>query len=162
MRISAWTSAVCSAGLAQGQRVAVEVFRSCRECGAGRACAYRRCERNGLATMYGFVSVDTGPGLWGGYATHQYLAPDSMVLPVPDGLDPVVATLFNPLGAGIRWGATVPGTGPGDAVAVLGCGVRGLSAAVARSEEHTSELQSLMSISYAVFCLKKKQTDSRQ
>src|SRR3546814_11328951 len=28
--------------------------------------------------------------------------------------------------------------------------------AVARSEEHTSELQSLMRISYAVFCLKKK------
>src|SRR3546814_8648910 len=30
--------------------------------------------------------------------------------------------------------------------------VRGIE----RSEEHTSELQSLMSISYAVFCLKKK------
>src|SRR3546814_3373036 len=30
-----------------------------------------------------------------------------------------------------------------------------------RSEEHTSELQSLMRISYAVFCLKKKKT-SRQ
>src|SRR3546814_7602655 len=29
-------------------------------------------------------------------------------------------------------------------------------AVVARSEEHTSELQSLMRISYAVFCLKKK------
>src|SRR3546814_5505298 len=29
----------------------------------------------------------------------------------------------------------------------------------ARSEEHTSELQSLMRISYAVFCLKKKKTD---
>src|SRR3546814_10460227 len=29
-------------------------------------------------------------------------------------------------------------------------------AASARSEEHTSELQSLMRISYAVFCLKKK------
>src|SRR3546814_5607998 len=28
-----------------------------------------------------------------------------------------------------------------------------------RSEEHTSELQSLMRISYAVFCLKKKQQD---
>src|SRR3546814_7323068 len=27
-----------------------------------------------------------------------------------------------------------------------------------RSEQHTSELQSLMRISYAVFCLKKKQT----
>src|SRR3546814_9673667 len=29
---------------------------------------------------------------------------------------------------------------------------------IARSEEHTSELQSLMRISYAVFCLKKKTT----
>src|SRR3546814_3609193 len=29
---------------------------------------------------------------------------------------------------------------------------------ISRSEEHTSELQSLMRISYAVFCLKKKQT----
>src|SRR3546814_3757355 len=29
-----------------------------------------------------------------------------------------------------------------------------------RSEEHTSELQSLMRISYAVFCLKKKSTNN--
>src|SRR3546814_8975081 len=37
---------------------------------------------------------------------------------------------------------------------------RGLAPAFAgdRSEEHTSELQSLMRISYAVFCLKKKKT----
>src|SRR3546814_1933031 len=32
------------------------------------------------------------------------------------------------------------------------------SATACRSEEHTSELQSLMRISYAVFCLKKKTT----
>src|SRR3546814_4502763 len=32
----------------------------------------------------------------------------------------------------------------------------GLQRAAVRSEEHTSELQSLMRISYAVFCLKKK------
>src|SRR3546814_4433727 len=31
-----------------------------------------------------------------------------------------------------------------------------------RSEEHTSELQSLMRISYAVFCLKKKKTTKKQ
>src|SRR3546814_5518320 len=30
-----------------------------------------------------------------------------------------------------------------------------------RSEEHTSELQSLMRISYAVFCLKKKKTTKK-
>src|SRR3546814_5209216 len=33
-------------------------------------------------------------------------------------------------------------------------------AAVLRSEEHTSELQSLMRISYAVFCLKKKKNNT--
>src|SRR3546814_8261898 len=32
--------------------------------------------------------------------------------------------------------------------------------AMVRSEEHTSELQSLMRISYAVFCLKKKQKEA--
>src|SRR3546814_5302553 len=32
----------------------------------------------------------------------------------------------------------------------------GLSGSAGKSEEHTSELQSLMRISYAVFCLKKK------
>src|SRR3546814_10531948 len=36
-----------------------------------------------------------------------------------------------------------------------------LGASGTRSEEHTSELQSLMRISYAVFCLKKKNTDNK-
>src|SRR3546814_9493216 len=34
-------------------------------------------------------------------------------------------------------------------------------ATIRRSEEHTSELQSLMRISYAVFCLKKKQIENK-
>src|SRR3546814_10844304 len=38
----------------------------------------------------------------------------------------------------------------------------GLCKAGERSEEHTSELQSLMRISYAVFCLKKKNTLEQQ
>src|SRR3546814_6548250 len=42
--------------------------------------------------------------------------------------------------------------GRGAARSLRGAGVDG------RSEEHTSELQSLMRISYAVFCLKKKKT----
>src|SRR3546814_2388155 len=39
-----------------------------------------------------------------------------------------------------------------------GEGLGKIGVLVARSEEHTSELQSLMRISYAVFCLKKKTT----
>src|SRR3546814_947154 len=44
-----------------------------------------------------------------------------------------------------------------------GMGVSTSLTATLRSEEHTSELQSLMRISYAVFCLKKKtrQQDKR-
>src|SRR3546814_18150103 len=44
----------------------------------------------------------------------------------------------------------------------LPSGKRGRAINPARSEEHTSELQSLMRISYAVFCLKKKKTQKKQ
>src|SRR3546814_3939266 len=47
-----------------------------------------------------------------------------------------------------------PGTSTTRSVWMLLCSPRASSAL--RSEEHTSELQSLMRISYAVFCLKKK------
>src|SRR3546814_3983385 len=48
---------------------------------------------------------------------------------------------------------------------VVGVGLEGQAeqrdGAAARSEEHTSELQSLMRISYAVFCLKKKKLNNK-
>ncbi len=101
-------------GVDQGDRVAVEVFRSCRQCEQCASGKYRRCVRNGLATMFGFVDAEIEPGLWGGYATHLHLPSDSMLLPIPDQLDAVLATVFNPLGAGIRWGGVLrsrPGPG---------------------------------------------------
>ena len=107
---------------------------SCRAatCDACRSGAYQRCERHGLADMYGFVDVDRAPGLWGGYAEHQYLAPDSMLRPVPDDARPGrrrrCSTRSAPASAGR---VTVPGTRAGDVVAVLGPGVRGLSACAA-------------------------------
>lgn len=125
-------------GVTEGQRVAVEVFRSCRECEPCARGEYRRCVRNGLATMFGFVDADIEPGLWGGYGTHLHLPSDAMLLPIPDDLDPVLATVFNPLGAGIRWGATIPETDDGDVVVVLGPGIRGLCAAVAAKEAGAS------------------------
>src|SRR3546814_9766954 len=42
--------------------------------------------------------------------------------------------------------------------AAIGVHLFRVKAQFLRSEEHTSELQSLMRISYAVFCLKKKKT----
>src|SRR3546814_2386793 len=51
-------------------------------------------------------------------------------------------------------GAAIPAGAEARARVLIGQVLRQLEAA-ARSEEHTSELQSLMRISYAVFCLKK-------
>jgi alcohol dehydrogenase len=117
--------------VATGDRVAVEVFQSCRACESCVAGDFRHCRNHGIGDSYGFVPTDRTPGLWGGYARYQYLSPDSMLLKVPVTLDPVTATLFNPMGAGVRWAATLPGTGPGDVVAILGPGIRGLCSLVA-------------------------------
>src|SRR5438132_9178907 len=57
-----------------------------------------------------------------------------MVLALPGDLDRVIATLLNPLGAGIGWTVAVGGGREGDVVVVLGPGIRGLSACVAAKE----------------------------
>lgn len=118
-------------GLQAGERVALEVFQRCGRCQACRSGAYPLCRQHGLRDSYGNNPLDAGSGLWGGYASHIMLTADALVHRVPAGVDPALATLFNPLGAGIRWGATLPGVGEGDVVAVLGPGLRGLSAVAA-------------------------------
>src|SRR3546814_1240618 len=64
--------------------------------------------------------------------------------------------LFNPIATGMATGLLI-----GVMLVVYGifaiiAGVSSLSRSARRSEEHTSELQSLMRISYAVSCVKKK------
>src|SRR3546814_3055309 len=71
------------------------------------------------------------------------------------------------LPAGLRWNrrndpaCAYPPGASGDAPAAGKGERRPTIEASARSEEHTSELQSLMRISYAVFCLKKKKNNSQ-
>src|SRR3546814_8961866 len=59
-----------------------------------------------------------------------------------------------PPGSGFIWS----GNGRGLGTSTTATGFAGSGSG--RSEEHTSELQSLMRISYAVFCLKKKKKTS--
>src|SRR3546814_5970711 len=49
-----------------------------------------------------------------------------------------------------------------DSYRILEAGDVDIDALGSRSEEHTSELQSLMRISYAVFCLKKKKKQTKK
>src|SRR3546814_6767089 len=66
-----------------------------------------------------------------------------------------------PRSFGPRWRLFRSGGGHHDAgPAWPAAGVEGTRLDI-RSEEHTSELQSLMRISYAVFCLKKKTTHNK-
>lgn len=125
-------------GVDVGDRVALEVFQSCGKCRACLAGNYRRCENHGVSDMYGYISIEKPPSLWGGYSTYQYLSPDSIVHKIPKDLDPVIATLFNPLGAGFRWAVELPSTKTGDIVAILGPGIRGLASVIAAKEAGAS------------------------
>jgi alcohol dehydrogenase len=118
-------------GLAPGDRVAVEVFQACGACEHCRRGASMLCTRHGLRDMYGATPVEVPPALWGGYATHVVVTRDARVHRVPSSLDPVDATLFNPLGAGMRWAVQLPRLEAGATVAILGPGIRGLCALVA-------------------------------
>src|SRR3546814_6280758 len=116
MRISEWSSYVCSSDLAAGCRLP---RRAARRAPAGPGLARRRAGR------------------------------------AADRQRPDPGDAQGRRGAAAGQRATAPARGlvrsRRQARAAGGADARGR-----RSEEHTSELQSLMRISYAVFCLKKK------
>src|SRR3546814_5430 len=75
-------------------------------------------------------TVGIGVNRNGAFAEYV-VVPSSNLWPIPDEIPSELAAFFDPFGNAAH-------------------------CALERSEEHTSELQSLMRISYAVFCLKKK------
>src|SRR3546814_5767715 len=106
--------------------------------------------RNSDVVLWGdgegaYLSLSVRPGVSGTYGA-------------PSGLGPMVRDSALPEDAGAAWlsepddprGATMWWVQPSGDLWIL------------RSEEHTSELQSLMRISYAVFCLKKKKQHTTQ
>src|SRR3546814_9824049 len=120
MRISDWSSDVCSSDLHRRRLRALQVH------GHGQAR-----DPDVGAAFEPFVVADAGEALAAPGVAPGVLQPEAVAVVGDDG-ECVVAhrrLLF-----------------PGDAAA----GRR------VRSEEHTSDIQSLMRISYAVFCLKKK------
>src|SRR3546814_9030886 len=95
----------------------------------------------GLIATYKDVSVDPIDAAERDYT--EYLAPPTTVYP----------------GSDLRSGLLSAHQLVGDAVELRLDALR--SRRDQRSEEHTSELQSLMRISYAVFCLKKKKNNNQ-
>src|SRR3546814_8091949 len=120
MRISDWSSDVCSSDLSNGGGFTIRGF------GADRISQ----------TLDGLPLNDSG-----NYAlyTNQQVDPEILEqVSVNLGVTDVDSPTASAVGGTINIRTRVPSD--------------------ERSEEHTSELQSLMRISYAVFCLKKKKT----
>lgn len=96
--------------------------------GCGRCAACARFESRACRTRggtYGYTDVTKPPHLWGGYAEHMYLCPHSVVKKMDPRIPAGVAVMFNPLAAGLSWAGSIPATGPGDRVVILGAGQRG-------------------------------------
>lgn len=116
----------------EGDRVVVEGIIACGhcfQCAIGNATL---CEAN---LGYGlYQSTNSAPGLWGGYASHMYLHPNSLVHKVSDAIPRDVLSLFNPLANGVRWAYEAPNTQIGETVVIEGPGQRGILCAVAARE----------------------------
>jgi threonine dehydrogenase-like Zn-dependent dehydrogenase len=111
-------------GVDEGDRVAVRSGYGCGRCEACGRGEPRACPRRG--GTYGYTDVGKPPHLWGGYAEYMYLSPHSVLKKMDPSIPAAVAVMFNPLAAGLSWAGSVPGTGPGDRVVILGAGQRGL------------------------------------
>lgn len=118
-------------GVDVGDRVAVETMLSCRFCEACLDGRYHLCRQR---RIYSYIPLSEEPGLWGAYAQYMFLHRNSIVHKMDPELPAQTAVLFNPLGAGFRWGVEMPRSGPGDTVVVLGPGQRGLACVLACRE----------------------------
>src|SRR3546814_3156552 len=144
VRISDWSSYVCSselAGRARGRAGGDDLRAAVRgDDGAGDGAADGHRGRPGdgvLGCRHRHHQHRPGAGRY--RRPRRYLRAAAGCRE----MDPVPRDAARQAGAADR---------PGDAEPRI------LAAVTGRSEEHTSELQSLMRISYAVFCLKKKKT----
>ncbi len=123
-------------GLKRGDRVAVEPHLSCGLCRSCLDGSYHLCKEvrpTGLPA-YGFLPLNYGHGLWGGYASHLHLVPRSILHRIPDEMPIELATQYQSLAAGVRWAVQVPKTAMGDSVLILGPGQRGLGSVIACRE----------------------------
>lgn len=125
-------------GVSLRDRVAVRSSYGCGRCEACRNYQPERCPTRG--GTYGFTPVDVGPALWGAFAEYMYLHPLSVVREVDARLPAALAVMFNPLAAGLSWGASVPGTESGDRVVIMGPGQRGLCSLVAALDAGASQV----------------------
>jgi threonine dehydrogenase-like Zn-dependent dehydrogenase len=121
-------------GVKLGDRVAIEPSLSCGRCERCLGGHYVSCSSlmpPGAPPAYGFTPADVGHGFWGGYSDYMHLHERTVLHKLPQDLPVAIASLYQPLAAGVRWAVQIPQTKLGDSVLVLGDGQRGLGSVVA-------------------------------
>lgn len=118
-------------GVKPGDRVAVEILIPCRNCDLCLMGQYQACRNRSFGAYSGNTLTTKPPALWGGYAEYLYLHPNAILHKVNKHIDPDVAVMFNPLGAGVRWAVHLGALEIGQTLLVLGPGQRGLCAVIA-------------------------------
>jgi threonine dehydrogenase-like Zn-dependent dehydrogenase len=101
----------------------------CRDCAHCAAGVFSSCEHS--LGAYGYRPFPAPTQLLGGFAECLYLHPNSVVHRISRDVPVEIASMFNTLAAGVRWAVQLGGVQPGDTVAVLGAGQRGIAAAMA-------------------------------
>ncbi len=120
----------------EGDRVAIEPVIPCGHCSQCVVGAYTRCETDSGYGLYHGTAV--APSLWGGYATHLYLHPRTMLHRLPGDVPADLMTLVNPLSNAVRWVYEVGKVGFGSTVVIEGPGQRGLLATLVAREAGAS------------------------
>jgi threonine dehydrogenase-like Zn-dependent dehydrogenase len=117
-----------------GDRIALEPSISCGRCDVcltGHSNGCQSLMPPGAPQAYGFTPTDVGHGLWGGYSQYMHLHERTIFHHVPDTLPVSLASLYQPLAAGVRWAVHLPELRLGASILILGGGQRGLGCVVA-------------------------------
>jgi threonine dehydrogenase-like Zn-dependent dehydrogenase len=126
-------------GFKEGDLVFLEHYLPCMNCewchmGEYRHCAATEWFYDPKAIRYGYTSMDTAPGLWGGFSHYLYLPLNAVLHKVPAGLSAEEAGIATPMSNGIQWSLIDGGVGFASTVLIQGPGQQGLCCLMAAKQ----------------------------
>src|ERR1700733_9393088 len=127
-------------GVNEGDRIVMEEYAPCGHCAYCLSGRYYICSGMKMEKMYGFLSLDTAPGLWGGYAEYVYLDSQAIIHKLAEDVPTNIAPFFVPLANGIRWTHLEGGVGIGSTVVIQGPGGQGLACTIAAKEAGAAQI----------------------
>lgn len=121
-------------GVGVGDRVVFERAIPCGHCEDCLSGGYQMCRRPGDSSgvyRYGSIPISIGHGLWGSFADHVVLHPDTVVYRASTAASAADLAFFTPLSNGLSWVTDSGMLKRGGAIAIQGPGQQGLACVAA-------------------------------